>query len=269
MATNKLMHVMRIPRHIRAKTMNILSWSAETWRSVLEVVSIIAGVFTLMAGAIGVGALIGITIADRFIKKAQARENEEKTARILTLERETADAKRKLLETEKVMSRRAIPFIVKDGKTNLDGLKPFAGIKVIIEYAPEAEPYRAADDLRQALARAGFEVLSFTPVAFLVEPFWDGVVVQPHVPRPPASLEQARTQPDTTQKSGDAADGVVRFLESNNWVARYFPSKFDELPPDTLRIRVGFKPEPYRLTEEVEEMFKRHKLAGWPPKRKE
>jgi hypothetical protein len=95
------------------------------------------------------------------------------------------DAERlKRIELLKTVARRQISFIQMDGKTNLDGLKPFAENSAVIEFLPQVEPRRVANDIAITLRRAGWTVEDPIPNENLWAPFFDGVVVQAYEPPP-------------------------------------------------------------------------------------
>jgi len=152
------------------------------------------------------------------------------------------------LNLAKSLARRALPFVgTLGGPSNLDILKPFAGLKVIVEFAaPDREPARAAQQLTQALRFAGWNVISTTAREDLAEPFFDGVIIQTAWPRDSASDPNAfHTLSEIREKPGEAAGALESFLHTNNWVARQFaPAIKNEFPPDSLRVRIGLKPEP-------------------------
>jgi len=161
----------------------------------------------------------------------------------------------KRVELAKTLSRRTIPFVFGKGKTNLDPLKPFAKIQVMVEYLPETEPYRAAREVASKLSQAGWKVLSFEPNEQLREPWWDGVIVEPYAAKSTKGLSDVEMMRSIRSEypSQEAATAVVAFLHSNNWEARQGFAERGELPIDTMRIRVGLKPEPRFITAAEEE----------------
>lgn len=187
------------------------------------------------------------------IKDKETRDQVQKTAEA-NERAELAELKR--VELARTLSRRAIPFVQIGAKTNYDPLKPYAGIKVIIEYLPQIEPQRAALNVAEILKSTGWEIVSLNPNAELITSFWDGVAVDSHVPQtlglPPE--EQMRLS-SGVERPRNAATALVAFLKRNYWEARIFPSSvFGGLPPNTISIKVGLKPEP-RLTTKDEEEF--------------
>jgi len=159
----------------------------------------------------------------------------------------------KRVEMEKSLARRTIPLVVMGGKWNTDPLKPFAGIQVIVEYLPELEPYRAALEVRALADSVGWKVVKFAPQTELADPRWDGVTVQWYWPGMPKDPNQFFQNLRAEEKPKNAATALVEFLKLNNWGADSKPSSLGEIPPDTIRVRVGLKPEPYSITKAEEE----------------
>lgn len=151
------MFITKIAKQIRAKIMNILSFSAETWRTVFEFASIAGAVIALVSGALSVGSLIGIAITDRVIKRHDAEETRQRTIKLLTVEKETADAKRKLLETQERMRPRV--FAV---EAFANALKGKASGSVMIRYDPNAlDAYEHVGMIMQgALEGAGWRIIN-------------------------------------------------------------------------------------------------------------
>lgn len=236
----------------RAKIMSAFSW--DSLYRVCEVVSIGAGVLTAVA-------LIGQVIAGR----ALAREQAETILRMGTdLEKEKITR----LELEKSLAPRQIALIGEGGKTNIDSLKPFAGMQVVLKVLPDAEASRAASNILWLLQNAGWNVASVEYDPSINTGFFDGVVIEPYKaakkPEPPAeaprdlrSILPTEQEYNDQRKSEDAVDAVVEFLKSNSWAARRFPGKSGELAPNTIKISVGFKPYPYFDSEESKEAKKR------------
>ena len=99
---------------------------------------------------------------------------------------------------------------------------------------------------------------------------WDGVVVEPYLgphigvlpPEKIAEILEARKLPSAP------ADALVKFLWGNNWAAHEYPADFD-VPPNTVKILIGFKPQPH-LKSKFEEDFEkaREKKVMASPARK-
>src|SRR5207244_982149 len=83
----------------------------------------------------------------------------------------------KRLELEKSLWPRELYMIFHDQtSTNFDSLKPFAGMTVLLEYLPDAEPKRAKESIAQILSNAGWKVL-LRENKELWPGFFDGVVI--------------------------------------------------------------------------------------------
>ena len=175
--------------------------------------------------------------------------------KILGLERGNIDAQRalyeaklKTLEVEKSVAPREIALTVGgftvDGKPSVDSLRDFKGQKVVIQFLPDFEPKRATAELQNALTIAGWQVLSVTPNPELEHGLFNGVVVEVGHGFDNPAPDEERALWEQRQKSTEAEDSLVRFLDAHNWAAHGHAGTGTkpELPPDTLRISVGFKP---------------------------
>lgn len=169
----------------------------------------------------------------------------------------------KRVELEKSLSRRTIAYVgLGNGKDNLDSLKPFADMQAMIEYLPEREPYRAALSVAGALEKSGWKILGISPNPELGDFAWDGVTVEPYSPDRNVlfghNLSETNSAMKAQWRAQETAEALVDFLGKNNWGGvHWIPSSFGELPVNTLRVRVGFKPEPHVPSAEEEEWFRR------------
>jgi hypothetical protein len=112
-------------------------------------------------------------------------------------------------------------------------LEPFQGTSVIIEGVAEAEPWRFAMQISALLSNAKWHVLPEKTRFLDATMFFDGVAVETNVgPRPPED------------RSLGAADALVEVLTKDKIQAHWMPSR-DELPLNTVLVRVGFKPVEY------------------------
>lgn len=145
------------------------------------------------------------------------------------------EEKRTRLELEKSLTPRELPIISANGKQNIDPLKPFSGTKFAIECLDDIEPERAAGSLQYALEQAGWKPIG-AKVLQRYAPVRDGVLVESRF---------------WEHKNERAAKGLVKFLESINWVANWDfenpdnPKHKNDIPEDAVLIQVGFKPNPY------------------------
>jgi hypothetical protein len=242
-----------ITMETRPKIMNPLSWTAEGIFRVCEIVSIGAGV-------IAVVALIGQVITGRSVRDAQALQ-------IVKLEGDNIEAQRKLeaeritrLEMEKTLSPRLIERITFHGEDNFEPLKVFAGMNVIFEFLPDAEPRRFADNLAAILKTAGWNLVSGkirNDILFSATQR-GGVFIEVPSYMEPAGVLETR-----------AAKAIVAFLEINNIEAREFPPGLlfpaEPAPPaNTLRIIVGLKPDTYFEDKADEELRSRTGVGPEP-----
>lgn len=214
-------------------------------------------------------ALKDAAIANQRAGEASRRAEELKQQNLETESRLETERKTRL-ELEKSLSPRELPIILEGGKTNFDSLKPFAGMQVIFDVLPDAEALRAAGAIRQILEMAGWKTIQFTPRGDINIGYFDGVMIEslpgPELMQAIGSQEQAALW----QRLDEAGEALEDFLSSNNWEARATfrePNKAP-IPPSTIKIVVGFKPNPYfapewakKMNEEIkksrEEMKKR------------
>jgi hypothetical protein len=129
-------------------------------------------------------------------------------------------------------------MIIGGGKTNFDGLKPFAGMNVIVEFLPDTEASRAAASIVGIIKAAGWNVVRIDANTELE----DGVVILS-----PPGVRAMETAP--------AADALLDLLTSNNWEAHTFPEV--NIPDKTIKVTVGFKPSPYFFPQEMKDEMKR------------
>ena len=176
----------------------------------------------------------------------EARQQADETERRLGEAQKRLEEERGTrLELEKSLAPRVINFRPDRGEPNFDSLKPFAGTQVILESFPDTEPVRAAGHIHLLLRAAGWNVVSFEPASDLGgEPIFDGVFVSAYVGE--------NQQRDSSDK---AADELVAWLNNNSIEAMRFPSR-SKVPPNTIKVLVGMKPEPYFRTDEQKQARK-------------
>ncbi len=139
---------------------------------------------------------------------------------------------------------RVIPlWSIGRAKNAVDPLRPFAGRQAVIEFVPEPEAKRAANNIVLALISAGWKIVKISPE----DNIEDGVEVQPRfvVPLHDASQEQLMQDWANTTRASQAADALVDFLHSYNWQARFgVPPRAEraDIPLDGLKVRVGLYP---------------------------
>ena len=145
----------------------------------------------------------------------------------------------KVSDIEKDILPRRLRYVSINGIENVAPLRRFGGMKV--EFAvspassPDSEPRKAAGSLAGLLK--DFAHWQIVPQSFAPEYIHDGVLIE---------------YPFGERKDACAAHALLAFLKENNWGAREFfvandswsqPSPDDPLPPNTLRIVVGDKPD--------------------------
>jgi hypothetical protein len=64
-------------------------------------------------------------------------------------------------------------------------------------------------------------------------------------------LAKLREFNEESERSSGAAEELVDFLMKIGWQAREMPAGHGELPPNSIGITVGFKPNPYFDPKEI------------------
>jgi hypothetical protein len=246
-----------IAPHKRARIMRIFSSipspfsleGAYVWFQVATIV-FVAGTVLTSLGTLVTGYVVG---------RRQSTKILELEGRNIQAQKDLDTQKRKTFEIEKSSAKRRITIILTGaGKTSFDSLKPFAGMRAVIEFVPEVEPRRAATDIAMVLDASGWAVSPLIPNKELGEAFWDGVAVSSYALSAEDSIRYKGRAEESRRRTGDAAETVVNFLSSNDWIrVRRFPSRLGEVPINTVRIRVGFKPELERESGAIKDILKR------------
>jgi hypothetical protein len=132
----------------------------------------------------------------------------------------------------------------------------------VLRFLPDAESERAASVLMGVLGNVGWKMSAAIPDTAKYLPFFDGVLVEwrtisqdelrqmeslpsSNLEEEAARLAKLRKFGEENMQSSRAAEELVDFLKANGWQAREMPAGQDELPPDSIGITVGFKPNPY------------------------
>jgi hypothetical protein len=190
--------------------------------------------------------------ADRAATKAQSTEEQTEKVRqqANALGAVNAAEDKRAIEIIRSMEPRALSYTARydwkngDGESDsLDELKPFAGTKVIFEVLPDVEARRAALEIEHVLTFAHWEKVGLSLNPELFWGFNDGVRIEyglnPEMGHPGSALRAG-------DKSPQAADVLAFFLMKQGWYA-HATSEFnttDRLPINTIKIVVGFKPNP-------------------------
>jgi len=188
--------------------------------------------------------------------RAQNLSTEE---RLVVAQQELERERLTRLDLEKSLRPREMYLVIyKDGTSNIDNLKTLAGTDVILESIPDAEAKRAAGDIAFILKQAGLKIVH---TGITTEQIWDAVTIESY-----RSTSGGTDEDDI--RSSTMAIIVAEFFGDEEWVAQTTSSRHGELQPNTLRIRVGFKPSPYfSATPEWEKkiMDRVHTLRRKPP----
>jgi hypothetical protein len=171
-------------------------------------------------------------------RKLQAVQEKEN----LALQKEIEGLRKDNLELAKSIAPRILGISSAGGKSNIDGIKAFAGMQVIIEALPESEPQMAAGYIEQiVVSGAGWKLIPPVPRTGGIFP---GVSIASYLPAPPGAdwAEEQRCQA--------AASALTELLRENNWqVGTGIVSRAPQnaLPPNTVRVLVGIQQAPVSL----------------------
>jgi hypothetical protein len=145
---------------------------------------------------------------------------------------EAENAKR--VELEAAVAPRTLPPITYGSGASIDSpLRPYAGQEAIIEFVPDYEPHRAAQQLEYLLAAAGWKVSGFTPKA---EGIVDGIRV----------IDEGDIQGDPAYRSTiESQEVLVALLHSCKWEAHAYSTTLLGQGSHAILIQVGEKPNTY------------------------
>jgi hypothetical protein len=184
----------------------------------------------------------------------KARELEQQN--LATEEKLTAanksleDEKLKRLEMEASLAPRMLPLIWAKGTTNFEPLKRFAGMNVLLEYAPDAEARRATDNIGSFVHEGGWVIKELAANPEMYQGFFDGVIVTAYGTNPLEKRTQADVDEETRCRA--AAGTLVGIIQSYGWQVKFIPREPEDdpakkwLPPNTVKIRIGMKPNSFK-----------------------
>jgi len=138
-----------------------------------------------------------------------------------------------------------------DKTSNIDKLKALSGMKAFIEVIPDFEAETAASELSHILKASCWQVV--TNISPDPETILPGVEVD-------VSL-----QPDNKDGTDSGmwhlamfrAETLEAFLLQNNWEENFGWSERGEMGLDSIKIRVGYKPNPYFQDSRTKELEKK------------
>lgn len=214
---------------------------------------------------------LGTELKDKDLKiadatKASGEANEragnanEKAAELY---RQAEVLRKQNLETEaKLESERASRLELEESlaprsldQSNLESLRPFSGIQVVLEYLVDAEVKQAAGQIRLVLNESKWKIISDRPVLDLdgVTPL-SGITVAPYRAlrrtNPRLSSDELREIEMAEERPSAAARAIVEFLKDRHWEAHLGWTKRGEIPPNSIKISIDLKPAPYSLSKE-------------------
>jgi hypothetical protein len=176
------------------------------------------------------------------------------------------DEKVKRVEMEEALAPRTIAISMPGMGDLLAPLKKFEGMQVEIRFAPDIETSRAAGQILFAVQQTNWKIIGFTRDEALGRQTSDGVRIEWYFPELPAREASPETTIEETEKleakSKGVAQAFAKFLsgEPNRWkkVRASWPRNRGELPPNTIRIKIGLKPSPF-LPKELKEILDQDK----------
>jgi hypothetical protein len=159
----------------------------------------------------------------------------------------------------------------KNGKPLLPELVPYAGINFELVILNDGEPKRAAGAIWSLLTTAGWH---FDPSTLKVVEIGsdiyipDGVTISSYLAplRYDTSIPETKEDVNDSDHCGDAAQALVVFLNDHDWEAGLFQeipnaSTGEGVPHNTVKIRIGFRPDTYFLPEPMKRAMERSHRA--------
>jgi hypothetical protein len=177
------------------------------------------------------------------------------------------------LELEKSLAPRSFEIKVADSpNSNFEQLKPFGGTNVIFEVLTDAEARRAANEIGNLVGFAGWKVVSVESHPELWPGFFDGVSIVPpggFTGGFPGQVDGDKLA--IRRKTIRAAEALALWLIERNWKAsvRNNITEAGEVPDDTLKIFIGFKPNPFFEPDWVKDIEKTYEKILKEQKRRQ
>ena len=198
---------------------------------------------------------------------SNAKAAQQKVELELTKQQEIAEqlkaqnlaTEQRLEDERKTLASRVLPSILNKSDKHIDRLRPYRGIQVILEYIPDEEARRAAGSISIVIQQVGWKVIKSTQQSGLS----DGVTIESHVEiTDPDTSEERIIQSSETEKCRSAALAFRDLLVSSGWLsvdAWLAAAPTERLPPNTIKIEIGFKPSPYFEPAEVTQARERRR----------
>lgn len=198
------------------------------------------------------------------------RKTSELAIKLSNAESAELEERKKVLDMEVWLSPRVLPMIEEPRGLTWARLIYFAGINAIINSVVDEESRRAAGQIAAVIRKAGWNIVGLTSDSnrqvtltdnFGTTQMADGVTVLSHrLPR----VGGVGFFPDEV-RSKEAAGVLSDLLEDNGWDVVAVPGDPDPnarlwVPPNTVRIEVGLKPNPYispNLPKNIQEQRKK------------
>jgi hypothetical protein len=205
-----------------------------------------------------------IAMAQAAAAKANQRAK-ELALQTLQLETSLKEERNTRLELEQSLAPREIA----DWQAAINRLKPFGGTRVLIESSADAEAAKTAERITSMLREAGWNITgSLKSQDVLAYP--EGVRIDI-----PITLEKGPGPHFATrlEETAFVLGGVLDDCKIETHILGILPPNNE--PSDTLRIKIGLKPQPYFLPEEFKKILKQlhslvsdKELSGWTKRKR-
>ncbi len=203
--------------------------------------------------------------ADKIGKQA-----DELTVKLTAAETAQLAERKKVLDMEVWLSPRVLPMIEEPRGLTWERIKYYSGINANINSVVDEESRRAAGQIAAVIRKAGWNIVGLTSDSnrqvtltdnLGMTQMADGVTVLSH--RTPKSGVVGTSFDESRSK--EAAGVLSDLLEDNGWDVVAVPGDPDPnarlwVPPNTVRIEVGLKPNPYispNLPKNIQEQRKK------------
>jgi hypothetical protein len=175
------------------------------------------------------------------------KENLATEQDLIATKKELEEERTKRIALEESERPRKLRMISQSKGFDVALLRPFSGTPFIMEFVDNSEARQKAEELSRALRQAGWDRKRIALTGDASATFLSGVYVTPYInPDAICCIEHHLPPLDDLGWgwAGDAADAAIEYLLSNKWFAVQAGTPND-IPPGSVKIIVGIKPEPY------------------------
>ena len=171
------------------------------------------------------------------------RDNLATESQLSKANQDLENEKTQRLAMEEALAPRELPLMVGGGKANFSPLEPFMGTNVIINSVSDVESQRAASQIATFLQAAGWRVIKVSADPDLNIKSFDGVSIEYYSGRYYLNGRPNFRNLEGSFRCREAANSLEDLLKQYDWQASTVPGgDYSELPPTTLKIIVGIKP---------------------------